>query len=502
MRHACKRRSRWSWSVVGLLIQLSVHGAWPVDVVVAPVKPQVDGVLGEWGAARAIDIAPAGRGVGLRGAFDGIGDHWASVLLMWDADSLYIAASVIDDVLDRQPIAAGDNAWDGPGGERKDKMFYYDHLKVFLRGPEQPLGFNIWLAPNREDGPVHAWGGQQRGAPSADLPLHLASQSHGDTYSYEMALPWEWLRIVPRPDMELDALFLFPDSDMPDLELRKKVAESNKWIWWQGKVVLRGKPPGLRDVPASDTIAEIVQQQSEIVVPKVAVPPRENVASTDGGGGVEADAAGRKEQGDDPPAASSEPAEAVVSEEADAVANEGVATAPPIAELRARLNRNLLGRSAVYSAPAWVVEVAGDELTSAQMDSLYFRFGETIERISRDNISSRSDGLIMDMAEYAGVWRAQARSFVRAILGAVLAAIDGDDAQMGAGIARAAAQTEIEEKRVRAFVRNLCREALNVYEKNRVVATGDLVDKARRKAGIASEKQQPLLEALLAQWRP
>ena len=73
---------------------------------------------------------------------------------------------------------------------------------------------------------------------------------------------------------------------------------------------------------------------------------------------------------------------------------------------------------------------------------------------------------------------------------------------MGAGIARAAAQTEIEEKRVRAFVRHLCREALNVYEKNRVVATGDLVDKARRKAGIASENLQPLLEALLAQWRP
>ena len=176
--------------------------------------------------------------------------------------------------------------------------------------------------------------------------------------------------------------------------------------------------------------------------------------------------------------------------------------AVPIAELRARLNRNLLGRSAVDSAPAWVVEVAGDELTSAQMDSLYFRFGETIERISRDNISSRSDGLIMDMAEYAGVWRAQARSFVRAILGAVLTAVDGEDGQMGAGIARAAAQTEIEEKRVRAFVRHLCREALNVYEKNRVVATGDLVDKARRKAGIASENLQPLLEALLAQWRP
>ena len=68
--------------------------------------------------------------------------------LSWDADSLYLAVSVLDDVLDRQPIGPGENVWEGPGGQRKDKMFYYDHLKVFLRGPEQPLGFNLWVAPN------------------------------------------------------------------------------------------------------------------------------------------------------------------------------------------------------------------------------------------------------------------------------------------------------------------------------------------------------------------
>ncbi len=501
MLHACDRRSRWRWSVVGLLIQLSVYGAWPVDVIVTPVKPQVDGVLNEWGAARAIDISPAGQGVGLRGAFNGIGDHWASVLLMWDADSLYIAASVIDDVLDRQPIAAGDNAWNGPGGERKDKMFYYDHLKVFLRGPEQPLGFTIWLAPNQADGPVHAWGGQQRGAPSADLPLHLASLSHGDIYSYEMALPWDWLRIVPRPDMELDALFLLPDSDVPDLELRKKVADNNKWIWWQGKVVLRGKPPGLREVPESDTVAEIAQQQSEIVVPKIVAPPREEVEPAEGADGQEA-VAGRAEASSGRlQSPSSDMADSAAQSQEAAVEEQAVAVAPPIAELRARLSRNLLGRSAVSSAPAWVVEVAGNELKPVQIDSLYFRFGQTVERISRDNISSRSDGLIMDMAEYAGVWRAQARSFVRGILGAVLADVESEGTQTREGIARAAAQTDLDEERVRAFLRHLCREALSVYEKNKVAATGDLVEKARRKADIAPANIQPLLEALVEQWR-
>ena len=250
MRLYCTR-----WILRGALalnLSLMVSDARAIDVAVPRGKPTVDGVLNEWGGFAAIDIAPAGDGVGLRGAFEDENDHWAAVHLSWDADSLYLAVSVLDDVLDRQPIGPGENVWEGPGGQRKDKMFYYDHLKVFLRGPEQPLGFNLWVAPNAEAGSVHAWGGQQRGTPSAELPLALASLSNGNAYSYEMALPWTWLRIYPKPDMVLDALFLFPDSDLPDLELRKKIDESNKWIWWQGKLTLRGNPPGLREETVAD----------------------------------------------------------------------------------------------------------------------------------------------------------------------------------------------------------------------------------------------------------
>ena len=73
---------------LALNLSLIVSDARALDVVVPRVKPTVDGVLNEWGGVSAIDIAPAGDGVGLRGAFEDENDHWAAVHLSWDADSL------------------------------------------------------------------------------------------------------------------------------------------------------------------------------------------------------------------------------------------------------------------------------------------------------------------------------------------------------------------------------------------------------------------------------
>ncbi len=494
--------TRWILrGALALCLLLMASDARAVDVAVPLVKPTVDGVLNEWGGVSAIDIAPAGDGVGLRGAFEDENDHWAAVHLSWDADSLYIAVSVLDDVLDRQPIGPGENVWEGPGGQRKDKMFYYDHLKVFLRGPEQPLGFNLWVAPNAEAGSVHAWGGQQRGTPSAELPLALASLSDGSAYSYEMALPWTWLRIYPKPDMVLDVLFLFPDSDLPDLELRKKIHESNKWIWWQGKLTLRGNPPGLREKPVADLAEEIAQQKSAIVVPKVVEKKAPPVSKPV----VQDRASKRVEQIlDDSTSGDSDNAVSdTVWVRASVASSEPSAdrAAPPIAELRARLNRGLLARSAVQSAPPWVRRVAGEDLKRKQADSLYARLGETVARISRANISSRSDGLVMDMAEYAGVWRSQAQRFLQGILRAALADVEAGGERTGEGLARAAAEAAVDEKRVRVFVRHVCKEALSLYEKNNISATNDLIEKARRKADIGSDEIQPLLDALVTQWQ-
>ena len=100
-------------------------------------------------------------------------------------------------------------------------------------------------------------------------PYKAGGALRDQLYTFEVGIPWRWLGFYPQPDMVLDALFLLPDSDLPNEELRDKVRQSNKWIWWQGKVQLKGQPPGLRQLPKQEVIAEIAEKTREITVPKV-----------------------------------------------------------------------------------------------------------------------------------------------------------------------------------------------------------------------------------------
>jgi hypothetical protein len=293
--------------------------------------------------------------------------------------------------------------------------------------------------------------------------------------------------------MELDALLLLPDSDLPDLELRKKIAQSNKWIWWKGMVVLRGKPPGLKKAPQPEIIEEIAERQRQIVVPEVrasepaprAIPVEEPTTGDEVAASVEVEQVPAAVEGES-------------VEQEQAVEN----APPPPANLRARLNRQRLARSAI-STPAWVRELnSGGDLSVQQIDSLYVRFGETLRRLSQANISSRSDGLIIDMAEYAGTWRAQARTFVMDILRVALVDLDVESGHLRPAIVRAAVSAEVEEKKAVSFVRSIGEEALKVYADNKVVSTGDLVEKARRKARLSEQEMRLLLQAMMNEWQP
>ena len=51
-------------------------------------------------------------------------------------------------------------------------------------------------------------------------------------------------------------------------------------------------------------------------------------------------------------------------------------------------------------------------------------------------------------------------------------------------------------------MRRIGEEALKVYTDNKVVATGDLVEKARRKAGLSEQEMRLLLPALMNEWQP
>ena len=474
---------RATWAAWAGLIAVKVVGAEPVAVVPTAAKPTLDGILIEWGAPERIGLVPGGERVGVRGAFSGPADHEADLYLMWDADYVYVAAAVVDDTVDAQQIPPDKIEWRGPSGERKDAMFYYDHLKIFLRGPEQPLGHTIWLSP--ADGTPYLWGGMQRQKPTERVPIEAGGARREQLYTFEVGIPWRWLGLYPQPDMVLDALFLLPDSDLPNEELRDKVRQSNKWIWWQGKVQLKGQPPGLRQPPKQQVMAEIAEKAREITVPKV---------DRDGSEEKKQDGQDSVGVGKSPVAQREVPAEAAREDSGTVRAQEAVQPAL-VPTIRSRLNRSLLAKR--HPAPDWVRALNDDaEVSRGQVDSLYYRLTHSLARLTADRINARTDGIVMDIAEYAGTWRAQAQHFLQKLLVKTLA--DLEQGRLQGQIANAAAEVGVDGGKATRLVQSLCREALKIYTDGKVASSETLIDKARRRAKLSEEQAQDLLAVLAA----
>jgi hypothetical protein len=372
-------------------------GGEPIAVATVASKPQLDGVLVEWGAPERIAVVAGGDRVGVRGAFTSDEDHEADVYLMWDADYIYVAVAVVDDIIDVARIEPGKNEWKGPSGQRKDRMFYYDHLKIFLRGPERPLGHNLWLSP--AEGTPYFWGGSQRGKTSERVPVEVGGAMRDHLYTYEVAIPWAWLNLYPQPDMVLDALFLLPDSDLPGQEIRKKVKEGNKWVWWQGKVQLKGRPPGLKERPKEQVVEEeIAKMAREITVPKVKVAPavpeavaKQEVPAAADQASVAAGAA----------ASVAMDGSAGTAVAVEVLTGAGNAQSSSISTITSQLNRRLLAREAEASAaPAWAQALINYlDISCAQVDSLYYSLIFTLKGFTDEYINAGTDGLVLDIAE-------------------------------------------------------------------------------------------------------
>ena len=473
---------RAAWAAWASLMAVGAGGAEPVAVVPATSKPTLDGILVEWGAPERIGLVPGGERVGVRGAFTGSSDHEADLYLMWDADYVYVAAAVVDDIVDAQQIPPDKSEWRGPSGERKDAMFYYDHLKIFLRGPEKPLGHTIWLSP--ANGTPYLWGGMQRRKPTELAPVKAGAARRDQLYTFEVGIPWRWLGFYPQPDMVLDALFLLPDSDLPNEELRDKVRQSNKWIWWQGKVQLKGQPPGLRLLPPKQqVIAEIAEKKREITVPKVAPQKPDEAKEPDAQDSVAVEKS--------PVAQREIPPKGDTGDSGIVKPQEAVQTAP--AALKSRKTWSLLAKR--KPAPDWVRALNDDaEVSLGQVDSLYYRLTHSLARLTADRINARTDGIVMDIAEYAGTWRTQARHLLQKLLAKTLA--DLEQGQLQSQIETAAAEVGVDGDKATRLVQSLCREALKVYTEGKVANSETLINKARRRAKLSEEQAQHLLAVL------
>ena len=185
----------------------------------------------------------------------------------------------------------------------------------------------------------------------------------------------------------------------------------------------------------------------------------------------------------------------------EAVDTEGgvAAQSVSVTALRARLNRRLLAREdRVEVAPAWIRELNDDRgVSGAQVDSLYHRLAQTLQRLTDARINTRTDGLVMDIAEYAGTWRAQAQYFLQKLLEKTLADIRAEEGPLPLEITRAAAEVDVDGAKALKLVRALCRQTLEVYLEGKVALSETLIDKARRRAGLSKDEAQSLLVALV-----
>ena len=483
-----------------------------------PSRPvTLDGDLREWGEAAWIQVEPAADGVGLRGVFPDALDHEAVVLVQWDARYLYVAAAVHDDTLDAGWIPPGRREWHGPSGERKDRMFYYDHMKLFVREPGADAGYNLWFAPPSGDDPEgggsrpYWWGGRQRRLPVERPPVEVAGRTRGRARTFEVALPWTWLDAYPQPGDEFDALFLFVDSDRPETPVGGKIRSGRgRWIWWQGHLVLKGRPEGLRPRPEPEQ--EVGDRTVRVAE---AAPDARLQRAIERSRRADAAAAGTEETA---------PAPTTPSTGSPAEPSPGVAAAPspgapapgaPAAtastgggsvisstgqdrgqgSLRARLNRQLLARRAASRAPDWIRRLERDSrLSEAQVDSYYIVLRRHLRRIVVDKLSVRVDIFVVDMADAAGGGRIQARRF----LVDLLKHLEGrQDEKALAWYARTAGRLDLEAGAVSLFARALSARGRRLFEERRAATSEDLLRGAGREAGLSRPQARQLLGALV-----
>ncbi len=478
----------------------------------------VDGDLNEWGPADCISMDPAGERVGQRGVFTGWPEHEADVCTCWDAANLYVAVAVTDDALDAARVPPERRKVRARGSE-KNAMFYYDHLKVFVRGPGEDTGLNIWVSPLPGNGEAFSWGGRQRTEPAAGIPVQAASQGRPGLYTYELALPWSWLELHPFPEMVLDAMFLVTDSDRPRESLHGKIAldasgkEASKWIWWRHRIALSGEPPGLEPPPPPPKEPEsplerpVTEPAPDLVSVRVGdgiarlQARRDSLAAAEKAAAEaarEAEAAAREARARGLGASgTASRQDAAVPSEAGAQPPGSSVTVESLRRLGAK-NRGMLARPAGIEIPPWVREVERAEgMSAAAADTVVTQVLRALSRLVQQDIAGRTDVFVIDPARAIGIERAKVRMFLGQLAERARGEIEEPDGKLRAAVDAAAAASGIEPAAAARLLGEILAASGKLYGAGKISTTRELVKKARKKARLDEQQADRFLKTLL-----
>ena len=459
-----------------LLLMYSLPAA-ALDIQVAKYPIEIDGYLPEWGGVLPISLQPGGDGIGVRGAFSGTDDHEADAYAVWDAQFLYLAIAVTDDAVDVAKIHPDNQVWSGPNGERKDRMFYYDQLKLFVRDSSSSLGNNIWITPKQPDGAPYAWGHRQRSPADEQFPGNLAGELVDGTYTFEVALPWSWLEITPRTNTVFNIRILLVDADLPGVSIEEKIAKkTEKWVWWSGSFTLVGDlPSNGEDAAAAAVFAEHQRRQQQARAAeqaRVAVLTRAQVAQ------VESLAAIRKTA-------------------VDSIAAKGARARKATRQTRVRPAPITV--QAPPGPPEWLLAIPRSaQLTDDQVEAFLKLLHGNALRLIRKRISSRIDYAIVDMAKAAATQRTLSREFMLNLLAAIEAEIVVPGGWAQPPVVAAAQRAHVAPDDGVTLVREIVAQARRALARSKQFTTGEAIDRAAGKAALTSEQAHLLLESLLS----
>ncbi len=213
------------------LSSLDILGQAVWQVRKKPAAIQVDGFLQEWDAVAGLTLqagAPDVRSESVTQADD------VSLVAKaaWDQDNLYVALEWKDNTWDVEPVLRQQAVWLTPRQQRRDRMLFYDYLKIQMTDME--FDYLLWLTPRIEGRGPYSWSRLLSGAKRmerATSPPAISARQQDGKATVEILLPWRELKAKPKSGKTLPLSLLLADSDLPGKPLELKLSQLKSLVW-------------------------------------------------------------------------------------------------------------------------------------------------------------------------------------------------------------------------------------------------------------------------------
>lgn len=219
----------------GLMGHAAAQATW--DVPYSEQRVLLDGRLDEWSGASPILVAPTGSAAQANGEFPQ-DEPRVSLRALWNKEGIFLAIEWQDDIWDIREISRRDAVWISPEGKRRDRMYFFDNLKLELL--RRNFQYTLWLSPrDSERGPFfwHRLFGKKRLELGGGPPL-MSSRLTDKGVILEVQLRWKDLKLKAKPYEDLIFSIDVADSDLPGKPPEAKVNRL-RWLALGGHFQMR-----------------------------------------------------------------------------------------------------------------------------------------------------------------------------------------------------------------------------------------------------------------------